>query len=59
MVVILKDTVQIFIPFLNFKQAVTEMSDYLVQIRKKPGVWGELTTDYKKINQSNLQLIHK
>ena len=37
-----------FYSFLNFKQAVTEMSDYLVQIRKKPGVWGELTTITKK-----------
>ena len=37
-----------FYSYLNFKQAVTEMSDYLVQIRKKPGVWGELTTITKK-----------
>lgn len=37
-----------FYSYLNFKQAVTEMSDYLVQIRKKPGVWGELTTVTKK-----------
>ena len=37
-----------FYSFLNFKQAVNEMSDYLVQIRKKPGVWGELTTITKK-----------
>jgi len=43
---------------LNFKQAVTEMSDYLVQIRKKPGVWGELTTVTK--NQPiKLITIHK
>lgn len=37
-----------FYSYLNFKQAVTEMNDYLVQIRKKPGVWGELTTVTKK-----------
>lgn len=37
-----------FYSYSNFKQAVTEMSDYLVQIRKKPGVWGELTTVTKK-----------
>jgi basic endochitinase B len=37
-----------FYSYLNFKQAVSEMSDYLVQIRKKPGVWGELTTITKK-----------
>jgi hypothetical protein len=33
-----------FYSFANFKQAVLEMNDYLVQIRKKPGVWGELIT---------------
>lgn len=37
-----------FYSYLNFKQAITEMSDYLVKIRKKPGVWGELTTVTKK-----------
>lgn len=37
-----------FYSFNNFKQAVQEMSDYLVQIRKKPGVWGELITITKK-----------
>ncbi len=37
-----------FFSYANFDQAVTEMSDYLVQIRKKPGVWGELTTITKK-----------
>lgn len=37
-----------FFSYNNLKQAVTEMSDYLVQIRKKPGVWGELTTVTKK-----------
>ena len=39
-----------FYSYTNFTQAVTEMSDYLVQIRKKPGVWGELTTVTKKSN---------
>lgn len=33
-----------FYSYINFRQAVTEMSDYLVQIRKKQGVWGELIT---------------
>lgn len=37
-----------FYSYQNLKQAITEMSDYLVQIRKKPGVWGELTTITKK-----------
>lgn len=37
-----------FYSYLNLKQAAAEMSDYLVQIRKKPGVWGELTTVTKK-----------
>ena len=32
----------------HFKIAVNEMSDYLVEIRKKPGVWGELTTITQK-----------
>ena len=32
----------------NLKLALQEMSDYLVEIRKKPGVWGELTTITKK-----------
>lgn len=42
-----------FYSFANFKQAVLEMNDYLVQIRKKPGVWGELITITKKsTNQS-------
>lgn len=42
-----------FYSFTNFKQAVLEMNDYLVQIRKKPGVWGELITITKKsTNQS-------
>ncbi|MCW1148831.1 glycoside hydrolase family 19 protein [Flavobacterium lacisediminis] len=37
-----------FYSYANFNQAVTEMSDYLVQIRKKQGVWGELVTITKK-----------
>lgn len=42
-----------FYSFTNFKQAVQEMSDYLVQIRKKQGVWGELITITKKSNGSS------
>ena len=38
----------IFASFNNFKTALDEMSDYLIIIRKKPGVWGELTTITKK-----------
>lgn len=41
-----------FFSYLNFKQAVTEMSDYEVQIRKKPGVWGELINITKKSTNS-------
>lgn len=42
-----------FYSFENLKQAVLSMNDYLVQIRKKPGVWGELITITKKsTNQS-------
>lgn len=37
-----------FYSYSNFKQAITEMSDYLVQIRKKQGVWGEKITITKK-----------
>jgi len=37
-----------FFSYTNFKTAIDEMSDYLVEIRKKPGVWGELTTITKK-----------
>ncbi len=37
-----------FYSFPNFKQAVDEMADYLVVIRKKQGVWGELITITKK-----------
>lgn len=33
-----------FYSYTNFKQAVIEMSDYLVQVRKKQGVWGNLIT---------------
>lgn len=39
---------QDFYSYANLNQAIDEMSDYLVQIRKKPGVWGELTTITKK-----------
>ena len=37
-----------FYSYNNFKQAINEMADYLVQIRKKDGVWGELITIIKK-----------
>ena len=37
-----------FYSFLNFKEAVDEMADYLVVIRKKQGVWGELITITRK-----------
>lgn len=37
-----------FYSYDNFKQAVDEMADYLVEIRKKDGVWGELITITKK-----------
>lgn len=37
-----------FYSYANLNQAIDEMGDYLVQIRKKPGVWGELTTVTKK-----------
>lgn len=37
-----------FYSYNNLRQAVTEMSDYLVKIRKKPNVWGELITITKK-----------
>lgn len=33
-----------FYSYANLKQAVSEMADYKVTIRKKIGVWGELTT---------------
>jgi len=33
-----------FFSFANFKQALTDMSDYTMKIRKKEGVWGEHTT---------------
>lgn len=39
-----------FYSYTNFTQAVNEMSDYLVRIRKKPGVWGELITITKRSN---------
>ncbi len=37
-----------FFSYQNFNQAVEEMNDYLVEIRIKPGVWGELSTITKK-----------
>ena len=46
-----------FFSFTSFKTAVTEMSDYLVKIRKKPGVWGELVSITKK--SSNETYIYK
>ena len=41
-----------FFSFDNLKQAVDDMSDYLVQIRIKEGVWGQLITITTKSNQS-------
>ncbi|MDI9309958.1 MAG: glycoside hydrolase family 19 protein [Limnohabitans sp.] len=37
-----------FYSYNNLKTAITEMGDYLVKIRKKPGVWGELITITRK-----------
>lgn len=37
-----------FYSYDNFKTAVDDMSDYVIEIRKKPGVWGELSTITKK-----------
>jgi hypothetical protein len=37
-----------FYSFAHLKQAVTELSDYTVRIRKKPGVWGNLVTVTRK-----------
>lgn len=37
-----------FYSFSNFKQAANELADYKVTIRKKTGVWGELTTVTRK-----------
>lgn len=42
-----------FYSFNNLKQAAYEMSDYLVQIRIKDGVWGQLITITKKSNGFN------
>ena len=42
-----------FFSYQNFIQAVNEMSDYLVEIRIKPGVWGELITITKKSTSSS------
>jgi hypothetical protein len=40
-----------FYAYNNLMQAAIEMSDYLVQIRVKPGVWGQLITITKKTTQ--------
>jgi basic endochitinase B len=37
-----------FFSFNSFSQAINEMSDYLVNIRLKTGVWGQLITITKK-----------
>jgi hypothetical protein len=37
-----------FYSFAHLKQAVTELSDYTVRIRKKPGVWGNWVTVTRK-----------
>lgn len=39
-----------FYSYSNFNQAVNEMSDYLVNIRLKNGVWGQLITVTRKSN---------
>lgn len=41
-----------FYSFANLKQAATEMQDYLVQIRVKKGVWGQLISITKKSDNS-------
>lgn len=40
-----------FYSYNNLMQAALDMSDYLVQIRIKPGVWGQLITITKKTTQ--------
>lgn len=40
-----------FYSYNNLMQAAMDMSDYLVQIRVKPGVWGQLITITKKTTQ--------
>ena len=40
-----------FYSYNNLMQAALEMSDYLVEIRIKPGVWGQLITITKKSTQ--------
>lgn len=42
-----------FFSYQNFTQAVNEMSDYLVEIRIKPGVWGELITITQKTTSTS------
>jgi hypothetical protein len=42
-----------FYSFNNLKQAALEMSDFLVQIRIKDGVWGQLITITKKSNNTS------
>ena len=37
-----------FYSFAHLKQAVTELSDFAVRIRKKPGVWGNWVTVTRK-----------
>ena len=37
-----------FYSYEDFKTAIDEMSDFLAEIRRKPGVWGELITITKK-----------
>ncbi|MBL4648743.1 MAG: T9SS type A sorting domain-containing protein [Aureispira sp.] len=40
-----------FYSYSNLMQAAIDMSDYLVQVRIKPGVWGQLITITKKMTQ--------
>ena len=47
-----------FYSYNNLQQAITEMSDFKVEIKIKQGVWGQLTTVTKKSNnQSQLFLL--
>ena len=42
-----------FYSFNNFSQAVDEMSDFLVEIKLKEGVWGQLITITRKSNNDS------
>lgn len=42
-----------FYSYNNLQQAITEMSDFKVEIKIKQGVWGQLTTVTKKSNNQS------